>query len=438
MKKLSKLGQALSIIALFVAMWLVYAVLVFSFEASENNNSSYIPDNASTVYRLDGKVLSRELLASLLISEDEDLRQLTQNKIPTTEKGKLKPVGISFDSDIILFRLDEGEVQLSGMLFNLWDKKVFNRNLPKYLGDNGAIASTEDVGLVLLQIEGNLTRDQLRKRAKKMLSKETSFAKKHPAPEENAIMSLWYQEGNTEVTDVGLSIQDNQLLFKGKFKTATDLSHNHLAQYKGGFHIHSKWFPKALNTEIHKVLEKVGIELPELKQFSLNYFGTTIVTEPSVAGLPYMCGTFEFEAPVEVDSLFKDFEVVSSDSANNKKTYDVYSMKYSVIQHNPTTIAIQSLEGVNLKDEKYASVAEISGSPKYLLKLDGDPLIRGIVVFTSEFKSISSFVNEIKDLNIKMTETSGDTYRIEGKIELNEDKWPLNELLKFLIRSNLF
>ncbi len=437
MKKLSKLGQALSIIALFGAMWIVHAVLVFSFEASENNNSAYIPENATSVYRLDGKVLTRELLASLLISEDKDLQELTQDKIPTTSEGKLKPTGISFDSDIILFRLEENGTQFSGMLFNLWDKRVFNRNLPKYLDENGAIASTDDVGLVLMQLEGDLSNDQLKERANKMLSKQTSFLRQHPIPEGNSLISLWYQEGNSAVTDIGVSFQDNQLLFNGEFESENGLNYKNLAKYKGGFHIHSKWFPEFLNVRIQEGLQTLGIEIPAIKQFSLNYFGATIVTEPSIAGLPYMAGAFEFEEAVVVDSIFKDFELISKDQTTNESVYNILSMKYAITQQNATTIAIKSLEGTKLSNASYSSAAEISGSPRHLLKVEGDPFIRGILVFTNEFKSVSAFINEIQKLNIKMTPISGNKYRIKGKIALNEDKWPLNELLKFLIRSNL-
>ena len=438
MKKFSRLGQALSIVSLFGAMWLVYTIFVFSFEESENWNAAYVPPNSSVVYHLDGRILTRELLASLLISEDEELRELAQSKIPTTAEGKLKPVGISFDSDIILFQLEENGNQFRGMLFNLWDKRVFDKNIPKYLGKNSTNASNRNVGLVLVQLEGNLSGSQLTKRAQKMLAHpNTEFARmKHPQ-DGNSLISVSYRENGLPISDVGVSVEGNQLLFKGSFFTKEDIGHTNLAQYKGGFHIHSQWIPKELNAQMIDALKTVGIELPPLKQFSLNYFGATIVTEPSIAGLPYMAGSFEFEEPVLTDSIFKDFPLISSDSATNEKVYDVLSMQYSITQVNATTIDIRSTEGVTLTKASYSSTAEISGYPKELLNLDGDKFIRGILTLTNEFKSLSSFINEVEKIDIKMTPTSNKNYRIEGKIELKNDKWPLNEVLKFLIQSNL-
>ena len=113
-------------------------------------------------------------------------------------------------------------------------------------------------------------------------------------------------------------------------------------------------------------------------------------------------------------------------------------MMYSIKQVNSRTINIRSLEGIQVQDASYSSVAEISGNPEHLLNIEGDALIRGIITFMNEYKSLSGFVKEIQKLDIKMTPISVKNYRISGKIALNDDKWPLNELLKFLIRSNLF
>lgn len=437
MKKFSRLGQALSIIALFGAMWLVYTILVFSFKEAKNNNAAYIPNNSSIVYQLDGRLLTQELLASLLISEDKELQELVQNKIPTTGEGTLKPVGITFDSYVFLFRLEENGNRYSGMLFNLWDNRVFDKNIPKYLGKNSANASTNDVGLILTQLEGNLSKKALLQRAKQMLSAPTGYFRNVRPQDGKSLISVKYRKNGVAISDVGVSVEGNQLLFKGAFFTKEELSHTNLAQYKGGFHIHSQWLPKELNTALQDALKTVGIELPALKQFSLNYFGATIVTEPSIAGLPHMAGSFEFEEPVVTDSIFKDFTLISSDSVTNEKVYDVLSMQYAIRQVNATTIDIRSAEGVDLTEAPYSSTAEISGSPKQLLKLDGDKFIRGILTLTNEFKSLSSFVNEVEKMDIKMTPTSNKNYRIEGKIELKNNKWPLNEVLKFLIQSNL-
>ena len=418
-------------------MWLVYALLVFSFEASENNNADYIPDGSSSVYQLDGRVLTRELLASLLISEDEDLRQLTREQIPTTEDGKLKPVGISFDSDIILFRLKEKGLEYSGMLFNLWDQRLFEKNVPKFLGSSSASASTEKVGLILFQLEGDRSKAQLRNQAKKMLARKTNFAAKHPLEENQSLISVWYQEGDNLITDVGISVQNNQLLIDGNFETNKKLSDQNLATYEGGFHVHSMWFPESISLRIESLLKSVDVDIPPIKQFSLNYFGTTIVTEPSIAGLPKFIGAIEFEKDIEVDSVFKNFELISFDSLTNTSTYTVLEHNYEVTKKNPKTIELRSTRGISVKPVHKGAIAEISGSPKYLMKLDGDDFIRRILSATSEYSSINSFAKEIRKLDIKMMPVSGNKYRIRGKIVLRDEKWPLNELLKFLIRSKL-
>lgn len=437
MKKFSKLGQALSIVALLGALWLIYTILVFSFEESESNNSNYIPVEASVVYQLNGRILSRELLASLLISEDEELQQLVQSKIPTTGQGNLKPVGIHFDSEIILFRLEENGNSFTGFLFNLRDPKLFNKNIPKYLSNNSVCTSNPSVGLILMQREGGLTKEELRTKAKKMLAHPTTEWRKGLPQDGNSLISISYREKGFTTTDLGVSVQENQLIFNGSLHAKNANFDGSTSGYKGGFHVHSKWLPQKLKHELKKGLQSIGIDVPPLKQFSLNYFGSKIVTEPNIAGLPYLAGILEFETSVVPDSIFKDFKLVSTDTLTNTKVYDILSMRYAITQQNATTIEIKSLEGIHVNQTMYGSIAEISGAPKHILKLEGDQFIRGILTLTNEYKSLSAFVNEIEEIDIKITPSSSQSHRIHGKIALKNDKWPLNELIKFLIQSNL-
>ncbi len=419
------------------SLWLIHLIQVFSFEESANLNLQYIPENATNVYRLDGRVLTRELLASLLISEDEDLKKMAQRQIPTTSEGKLKPVGISFDSDIILFRLKENGSQITGMLFNLWDRRTYDKNLPKLIGKNSAIASTENVGLLLLQIDGNKTQSELTSTAKKMLSKPTNFTTKHPEPGNKSLISAWYQEDNSTISDVGISVQDNQLLIRGAFTTNTALNRKNLAKYRGGFHVHSQWLPEIWSKRLQEALKEKGIDIPVMKQFSLNYFGTTIITDPSITPLPTLSATVEFESPIEIDTLFRGFERVAFDSISQTKVFDVFSEKYEITRIDPRTVRVKSQKEMDLQKVTLTSVAEISGSPDKLLKIDGDDYISQILMLSSDYRAVSSLIEEITSIDIKMTPTKKGKYRIYGKIVLKDDKWPLNELLKFLIRSKL-
>lgn len=417
---------------------MAHLILVFSFEESENNNLSYIPENATSVYRLDGRVVTRELLASLLLSEDEVLNKMTQSKIPKTKDGKLKPVGISFDSDVIMFRLVDGEDQFTGLLFNLWDHRTFRRNMPKYIGKNSAIASTETVGLLLMKPGVEITESELKSHAEKILSKETQFSKKHPEPESASMISVWYREGNSSVSDVGLSLQDNQLIIEGSFKSEEEIEIRNLSRNKGGFHIHSQWFPDAWNGIIQRELKTQGINIPSIRQFSFNYFGGFIVTDPNVALLPILDGSIEFDEPVVLDSLLKGFNEISSEEVSKKRTFDILSRPYRIHQVNDRTLEISSDQKLDLQPAKLTSVAELSGSPKHLLHIEGDAFIKRILQLSSEYRAAGSLINEITSIDIKMTRGSGKNYRIRGVIALKDDKWPLNELIKFLIRSKIF
>jgi hypothetical protein len=416
----------------------MYYLLTFSFQASSNTNTEYIPENATSVYRLDGRVLSRELLASLLISEDEDLRKMTQSKIPTTSDGEVKPVGISFDSDIIFFRLTEHGNAMTGFLFNLWDHKKFRRNMPKYIGTSGAIAATDDVGIVLLEWEGRLNQVQLKERAKKLLEKETNFARKYPAPSSDAIVSVWYKEKDTQISDVALTLQANEIVLSGTIQANHSIKNKSLNLYEGGFHIHTAWFPEVWNSVLQNELIEIGVELPSIRQFSVNYFGTHIVAEPNVAALPIMAGEVEFNTPVYLDSLMPNFPYTVQDSASGFRTYDIYSRQYQISQINRSTISFRSNATMNLKKKQMPSVAELSGSPKHLLKLEGDDFIRRILSLSNEYRATNAFVREVEHIDIKLLPSGGHQYTLKGKISLKDETWPLNELIKFLIRSKLF
>lgn len=438
MQKTSKFIQILILLFLTGTLWLVHVILVFAFEASDNNNNmSYIPENATSVYRLDGQQLTRELIASLLISDDEDLNKIAQDRIPTTLEGKSESIGVSFDSDIILFRMQEDGLSFTGILFNLWDHRNFSRNMPKYLGKNGVSTSTDRVGLVLLADYDSFSKKDLKKKAKKILSKETLFLAKHPTKNSNALVSVWYQEESQAISDVGVDIQNNHILIQGTFETKHDFSATPLAMNEGGFHVHSQWFPEIWSGVIQEYLEEQDISIPPIHQFTLNYFGNFIATEPNVALLPILSGSVEFDSPVSKDSIFQKFPVVLEDSITGTTTYDILTRTYAVKQLNERTLQIRSTESMNLTPKKYSTTAELSGSPKHLLKMDGDAFIRRIMSLSSEYRATGSLVNEISTIDIKMWPATADKYRIQGKVELKDDKWPLNELLKFLIRSKI-
>ena len=437
MQKSSKFGRILISLFLTGTLLLVQVILVFAFEESDNNNMSYIPVNANSVYRLDGQLLTRELIASLLISDDEDLNKIAQDQIPSTSEGELESIGVSFDSDIILFRMQEDSLSFTGILFNLWDHRIFRRNAPKYLGEAGVSTCTDRVGLLLIPDEDSFAKKDLKKKAEKMLSKETLFLAKHPAKKTNALVSVWYQEESQAISDVDVYIQNNHILIQGTFETSTDFSATPLAMNQGGFHVHSQWFPDIWSDVIQEYLEKQDISIPSIRQFTLNYFGNFIATEPNVALLPILSGSVEFDSPASKDSIFQKFPVVSEDTVTGTTTYDILTRTYTVKQLNERTLRVRSTEPMQLTPEKFSTTAELSGSPEYLLKMDGDAFIRRIMSLSSEYRATGSLVNEIRTIDIKMLPMTRDKYRIQGKVELKDDKWPLNELLKFLIRSKI-
>jgi len=422
-----------------MSLFLVHYILRFSFEASENSNLDFIPENATSVYRLDGRELTRELLASLLLSNDEVLNKMTQSQIPKTRDGELKPVGVSFDSDVIMFRLEEGNQHYTGLLFNLWDHRTFRRNMPKYIGKNSCIALNDDVGLLLTNTAGNVSPSKLKSKAEKLISEKTKFSEKHPAPENASLISVWYKEKNSSFSDVGLSLQDNQLLIHGSFEAKTEIEAKNLSKNKGGFHVHAQWFPDNWNLIVQQELERGGIKIPPIRQFSFNYFGGFVVTEPSIALLPIMSGAIEFENDVVLDSLLVGFPEITHLFKTNSdaRVFDILSKPYEFKQVDARTLEVRSLDEMELKPSKMTTVAEFSGSPKHLLNIQGDDFIRRVMKLSNEYRAVGALVNEITSIDIKMTPKSGRHYRIHGKITLKDDKWPLNELIKFLVRSKL-
>ncbi len=439
MQKILKFVQFLGLLFLIGMFWFVFNLLTLTLVDGKNDNNDYIPDEATTVYHIDGTRFTRQTLNTLLLHEDKELSSLIQDLLPESSDGKLKPLGISFSSDLIQFEIAEKEGRYSGILFNLSSPHFFKKNMALYLGEEVAIAANDRVGLLLTQNGLNLSKHALQVKAESMLRKKTNFAKKHPIKLPGVLLSAWNRSESCKDGLLQLELKGQELHFKGAldvYRSAPPM----LEQLEpNGFHLTSGYLPDFINDSLQKYVSELGITLPEITGVSINYLGTKIISDPILVILPKADIYLEFAANIELDSLLLQEFVAPRKATDpeNLRILDIYGVSYWVRQQSPRSLIISSSPHPKMQKGRHAAFL-IEGAPKFLFELEGDGLVKRVVEMAPIMSSSRNAANGISTVNIRISKDRNNVYLVDGLVQFKPNEWPINTFFKFLIRSKLF
>lgn len=427
-------GRFLVILFLVGMLWFVYAILTLTLEAHPNNNLNYIPDDAITVYRVDGRTLAKEFIASALIHQDEDLESLLFNALPETPDGKMKPLGISFDSDILRFETIRKKDTLSGWLFNLYSAHLFKKNVPEYIDENTVIAANDGVAIVLSGATVRNTQ-QWKDYALQLVSTKTKFAEKH-LNEREGFASSWQRTTNGNSGFFAVNIEEHAIQLSGNLKLSGVATSQAFDLKPDGFHIESRYVPAEWNDFLSEYLTSIGLELPKINGFSLNYFGTLIVSEPEFNALPKANMQIAFDEPISLDSLFKGKFAYTKGPKTRFRLIQLYDQTYYVAAKG--NLLEMYIDPPKSTEKSGTALIRISGKPLHLMTVEGDALIRRLMNLSPLMNATRLFTSSIQDVNIEVKKNTGNSYTLEGTVQLDEDEWPANAITKYLLRSQLF
>ncbi|MDP4866308.1 MAG: hypothetical protein NWR53_06605, partial [Crocinitomicaceae bacterium] len=142
----------LSFSILLMASWFIFQFASTILSETQNGNLSFVPANATFVMRIDGRQLAETALFSIVMdSKDEEIIRLLERtfKNKVTDNKEFKNTGINFLSDVVIFKMDYQEGIVNGVLVNLTNKRLFDKNITASDQEQHAFSSTENVGLIL-------------------------------------------------------------------------------------------------------------------------------------------------------------------------------------------------------------------------------------------------------------------------------------------------
>ncbi len=419
-------------------LWFAYSIITFTLKEASNENRDYIPKNAFSVSRIDGQVFFKKTLKTLILHQDTDLsamlREIKQN---STSTG-MEPLGISFDSEIIQFKIDHKTEILTGYLLNLRSPHYFKRNIRNFIGPDAAISTNGNIGLILLQSEGNLKKSKLQAIANDILSKKSTFSNNNPTPNPSSILTLWNKSKQGQIFSLGASIDKESLQISGSITdNAIHIQKYHWLKPEG-LHISSAVIPDSWNEYIQKSFGEVGVELPKIASISMNYFGCTFISDPVFLIAPMADISLTFEATILIDSLFKAFELSTVGAPKDFKKLNVYGENYLVSSPAPNQLKIYHSSLDKIRYEQTSNALQAKGSPKYIFTIEGDGFIKRLMGLSPTMSASQAIVSQVSLIDISGEISKNGSVVIDGKVQFKKGSFPLNEIFKFLIRSKTF
>lgn len=446
--------QFLSIFVLLVFAWLFLFFNQAILAEKSNNNTLHVPDNANYAIRIDGRELAEKTLFSIFLeSKDEVVISLLQSSISKNmnTEGQFKNYGIDYLSDIVIFEIPYKRSTIQGILVNVNNKQLFNKNLN---GSKSVFACHDDVGVIFnySNFKDQVPSSELKKIAVnivKTTSKNTpeNFIAHHGPGK----FVETYSKGSNfgESTYFGKStvlfeLQEKSLLLSGKL----DLNSKNTAAINPltkiiepkGIHFSSTIIPTLLADSLNGWLKQFSLKIPSIKTISLNLNETKIINHSS--------GFFVIPQIELVIQFNKDFSIQELLSSPELITYLAYSLQKNHIsfqeeklffkQINSNSIYIGITENPTFKNINSNEILKIQGDLKSLLTIKGGGMMTAFLEMLPIYSASKNLVKHTESLNLSFVKTNKNNIDLKGELKFTKDHYPMNELIKFLLVGQIF
>ena len=446
--------QFLSIFVLLVFAWLLLFFNQAILAEKSNNNTLHVPDNASFAIRIDGRELAEKTLFSIFLeSKDEVVISLLQSSISKNmnTEGQFKNYGIDYLSDIVIFEIPYKRSTIQGILVNVNNKQLFNKNLN---GSKSVFACHDDVGVIFnySNFKDQVPSSELKKIAVnivKTTSKNTpeNFIAHHGPGK----FVETYSKGSNfgESTYFGKStvlfeLQEKSLLLSGKLdlnsKNTTAINPLTKIIEPKGIHFSSTIIPTVLVDSLNGWLKQFSLTIPSINTISLNHIETKIINHSS--------GFFVIPQIELLIQFNKDFSIQELLSSPELITYLAYSLQKNHIsfqeekiffkQINSKSIYIGITENPTFKTVNSNEVVKIEGNLKALTTIKGGGMMTAFLEMLPIYSASKNLVKHTESLNLSFVKTNKNNIDLKGELKFTKDHYPMNELIKFLLVGQIF
>ena len=446
--------QFLSIFVLLVFAWLLLFFNQAILAEKSNNNTLHVPDNASFAIRIDGRELAEKTLFSIFLeSKDEVVISLLQSSISKNmnTEGQFKNYGIDYLSDIVIFEIPYKRSTIQGILVNVNNKQLFNKNLN---GSKSVFACHDDVGVIFnySNFKDQVPSSELKKIAVnivKTTSKNTpeNFIAHHGP---GKFVETYSKSSNFgESTYFGKStvlfeLQEKSLLLSGKLdlnsKNTTAINPLTKIIEPKGIHFSSTIIPTVLVDSLNGWLKQFSLTIPSINTISLNHIETKIINHSS--------GFFVIPQIELLIQFNKDFSIQELLSSPELITYLAYSLQKNHIsfqeekiffkQINSKSIYIGITENPTFKTVNSNEVVKIEGNLKALTTIKGGGMMTAFLEMLPIYSASKNLVKHTESLNLSFVKTNKNNIDLKGELKFTKDHYPMNELIKFLLVGQIF
>jgi hypothetical protein len=443
----------LSITILLVFAWLFLFLNQAILTENSNNNLQYVPENASFAVRVDVRELAEKTLFSIFLeSKDEVVISLLQSSISKNmnTEGQFKNYGIDYLSDIVVFEIPYKTSTIQGILLNVNNELLFNKNL---INSKSAFACNDNVGVILNydNYKGQIRASELKKIARNIVKKKPhnstiNFTENNGSGKFIETYSKGNYFGESSYfgkTAILFELQEKSLMLSGNLALNSTNSKKIKSLTKiiepKGIHFSSTIIPNFLVDSLNGWLNQFALKTPSINNISLNLVETKVINHSS--------GFFvipQIELLIEFD---KDFSIQEFLSSRELMNYLDYSLQKNHIsfqeeklffkQLSSSSIYIGINENPTFKTVYANEIVKVQGDLKALTTIKGGGMMTAFLEMLPIYSASKNLVKHTESFNLSFVKSTKTNVTIKGELKFSKDHYPMNELIKFLLVSQL-
>ncbi|MFT6921845.1 MAG: hypothetical protein ACJA1C_000843 [Crocinitomicaceae bacterium] len=420
------------------------------FQEHANENQEYIPNDANFVVRIDGRKLLNTSASSIILHEDEEIINLIERLLQDEMEGEstIKGLGIAINSDIIVFSQSKNDHELVGVLFNLIRPKTFKKNAPLLFGDNQAIATSGNVGLVYMEInneKGNkLAAKTLKKKADKLLSIKSNFDFSIFKPSEDNVMAQsWSKKGLIKEINIAHNaslsfiITDTELIIDGELAYNLESKSEISKDIKPhGIHLSMDQVSGIINDSLVSLFKNLNIPEGKISGLSVNYHELELIADPVLFPAPKFDALVTFESNFDIESAIDSLLSKEDSKRINESCISYSGLKLYYEQVDNKTVYIGTSKNVSYIMHDNKTSFRMHGDPACFTKIEGSGMMKSLVEMMPYFTNSREFLGKIETLDISVGTPKNGISKVHASIKFDKGKYPLNSILMFMIESN--
>lgn len=441
----------LSIILLLVLAWVFLLFNQAVLEENRNYNLAHVPSNATFAIRIDGRELAEKTLFSVFLeSKDEEIITLLQETFTKNiqKEDQFKNFGIDYLSDIIVFEVPYKQTFVQGLLVNVGNERLFRKNMSN---SKNIFACKDAVGVIFgaKNLDKKLLKSDLKILATKIVNTAddkslNGFAAKRGSGkfiETSTKGSLLGESSYFGRSTVLFELQQNELLLSGDFsinQNKTIQSCKKILRPKD-LHISTTLIPNNLNDSLNNWLSQFQLNIPAIKEMSMNFMGTKVINHSSgFFVIPQIELLIECEKATDVSKLFNSESLID---------YFDYTLENGAIRFQDERLYFKQLSATsfylgitkdpNIQNNNSNDLITIQGALKPITRIEGGGMMTAFLEMVPMYRASKNLANHTETIQLSISKTSSKEAELKGNLKFQNGYYPMNEIMKFLLVSQM-